>query len=205
MLHQTFLTLADHYTDNDRLKNELWTEIVENYTGRKRHYHTLKHLEHLLAQLTAIKDRIQQWDAVMFALYYHDIVYDALRSDNEEKSAGLAEKRMRQLTVPTDIIEQCNTHILATKTHIRSSNSDTDHFTDADLAILGQPWETYTQYYQGVRKEYSIYPDFLYNPGRKKVLTHFLSMECIFKTDHFRTLFETQAKQNLQQELELLS
>jgi predicted metal-dependent HD superfamily phosphohydrolase len=63
---------------------------------------------------------------------------------------------------------------------------------------------TYTQYYQAVRKEYAIYPDLIYNPGRKKVLQHFLSMENIFKTTFFIEKFETTAKLNLQREISLL-
>jgi predicted metal-dependent HD superfamily phosphohydrolase len=44
----------------------------------------------------------------------------------------------------------------------------------------------------------------MYNPVRKKVLLHFLSMERIFKTDYFYTHFEKQARENLQKEMELL-
>jgi predicted metal-dependent HD superfamily phosphohydrolase len=50
----------------------------------------------------------------------------------------------------------------------------------------------------------TIFPDFVYKPGRKKVLLHFLAMERIFKTDYFFHKFELLAKQNLQKELEML-
>lgn len=185
--------------------NELWTEIEKNYTSEKRHYHTLQHLDNLLAQLTEVKNEIQNWETILFTLYYHDIIYNSLKSDNEKKSAELAEKRMKQISAPIDIIELCKQQILATKSHIKSSDSDTNYFTDADLSVLGQPWETYSDYYKNVRMEYSIYPDFLYNPGRKKVLDHFLTMVRIFKTDLFYNKFETQAKKNLNMELELLN
>jgi predicted metal-dependent HD superfamily phosphohydrolase len=39
---------------------------------------------------------------------------------------------------------------------------------DADLSILGKDLDTYLAYTKMIRKEYSIYPDFLYKPGRKK-------------------------------------
>ena len=63
----------------------------------------------------------------------------------------------------------------------------------------------YDTYCQQVRKEYSIYPDFLYKPGRKKVLEHFLNMERIFKTTYFFDLYEAQARENLRRELSSLS
>ena len=204
LLKETFIGLLINYTDNDRLTNELWTEIEKNYSSKKRHYHTLHHLDSLLAQLTDVKGEIQNWNNILFTLYYHDIVYNSLKLDNEEKSAELAEKRMKQISVSNDKIELCKNQILATKSHIKSTDSDTNYFTDADLSVLGHNWETYSLYYKNVREEYSIYPEFVYNPGRKKVLIHFLSMERIFKTDFFHNKFEKQAKQNLQMEIELL-
>lgn len=193
-----------NYTDDSNLTNELWAEIEENYSSKKRHYHTLQHLDYLLAQLTEIKGEIHNWEAVLFTLYYHDIIYKAQKSNNEEKSADLAVKRMKQISVPNEVIESCKKQILATKSHTKSTDSDTNYFTDADLSILGSDWDTYSLYYKNVRKEYSMYPDLLYNPGRKKVLNHFLSMDRIFKTDYFFNKLENRAKENLQKEIELL-
>ncbi len=204
MLKATFIELLTNFTDNDRLTNKLWTEIEKNYSNKKRHYHTLEHLDNLLAQLTEVKNEINDWNTILFTLYYHDIIYSSLKSDNEEKSAELAEKRMKQINLSSQKIELCKKQILATKSHIKSTESDTNYFTDADLSILGQTWETYSLYYKNVRKEYFIYPDLIYNVGRKKVLHHFLSMDSIFKTDFFYNKFEIQAKQNLQKEIELL-
>jgi predicted metal-dependent HD superfamily phosphohydrolase len=204
VLKEIFIELLTKYTDNDRVRNELWTEIEKNYSSKKRHYHTLEHLDNLLSQLTEVKSEIQNWETILFTLFYHDIIYNSIKSDNEEKSAELAEKRMKQISVSKDKIELCKKQILATKSHIRSTDNDTNYFTDADLSVLGQNWETYLLYYKNVRKEYSIYPALVYNPGRKKVLNHFLSMARIFKTDFFYNKFETQAKLNLQQEIESL-
>ncbi|WP_198659598.1 hypothetical protein, partial [Nubsella zeaxanthinifaciens] len=99
MLKETFIQLLTNYTDNNGLTNELWTEIEKNYTSKKRHYHTLLHLDTLLIQLTEVKKKIQNWETILFTLYYHDIIYNPLKSDNEEKSAELAEKRMKQVLV----------------------------------------------------------------------------------------------------------
>jgi predicted metal-dependent HD superfamily phosphohydrolase len=92
---------------------------------------------------------------------------------------------------------------LATKTHILAADSDTNFFTDADLSVLGSDWESYSAYFKNVRKEYAIYPDFIYNSGRKEVLKHFLGMNQIFKTDFFYAKFEAQARLNLERELQI--
>ena len=201
MLKNTFINLIKNYSENDDLINDLWEEIEKYYSNKSRHYHTLSHLENLLFQLTEVKDKIENCNTILFTLFYHDIVYSAVKSDNEEKSAILAEKRMKQINVSTIEIENCKNQILATKKHLENSDSDTNYFLDADLSVLGQDVEVYTKYFQNVRKEYKIYPNLIYNPGRKKVLNHFLEMERIFKTDYFYQKFENQAKENLKMEL----
>jgi len=204
VLKETFIRLLTNYTDNESLMNEHWTNIEKNYSSKKRQYHTLQHLDNLLVQIAEIKGEIQNWDVILFTLYYHDVVYNSLKSDNEEKSAKFAEQQMKKISVPSDMIELCKKQILATKSHSKSTDSDTNYFIDVDLSIFGQDWETYSLYYKNVRKEYSIYPDFVYNPARKKVLNQFLSMNRIFKTEWFYNKFETQAKDNLINELKIL-
>lgn len=204
VLKETFFNLLLNFTDKKSLTIALWNEIEQNYSDKKRYYHTLSHLDSLLNQLIEVKDKIESWETVLFTLFYHDIIYNVLKSDNEEQSAKLAEKRMKQINVPSQLIENCKSQILATKNHLENSNSDINRFIDADLSILGQNLETYTTYFNNVRKEYSLYPKLIYNPGRKKVLKHFLEMAKIFKTDYFYSKFENQAKLNLQTELEQL-
>ncbi|UUC46755.1 HD domain-containing protein [Flavobacterium cerinum] len=204
MLKELFTELLHNYTNDDNRIIIYWTEIEKNYSGKGRYYHTLQHLDHLLNQLIVVKSEIKDWDVVLFTLYYHDIVYNSRKSDNEEKSAELAEERMKQISVPAEVIELCKKQILATKSHLTATDQDTNYFTDIDLSILGQDWNTYSDYYKNVRKEYAVYPDFLYNPGRKKVLQHFLAMDRIFKTDLLYDKFELRARQNMQKEMELL-
>lgn len=202
MLQKLFLTTALHYTDNDALALQLWKEIEEHYGASTRHYHTLTHLEHLLKELEEIKSLVHEWDCMVFSLFYHDVIYDTFRQNNEEKSAAFAVKRLTALKVPATIISRCSEQILATKKHEAGTDTDTDLFTDADLAILGQSPARYDLYCRQIRKEYHLYPDFLYHPGRKKVLLHFLEMEKIFKTDYFFARYEQAARHNIDRELQ---
>jgi predicted metal-dependent HD superfamily phosphohydrolase len=183
---------------------ELWVEVVKHYSDKKRHYHNLQHLENMLAELGVVKLQIDDWETTIMALIYHDIIYHPTAKDNEEKSAELGKERLRQLRFPPEKILKCEEMILATKNHSVSIDNDTNLFTDADLSILGKPWPVYEQYFKNVRNEYSIFPDFLYNPGRKKVLQHFLVMPRIFKTESFYGTYEQSAKSNIKKELELL-
>jgi predicted metal-dependent HD superfamily phosphohydrolase len=201
MIKKVFIDLIKTYTDDNDLAEELWSEIEKAYSNKKRHYHTLSHLENLLSQLTLCKEQISDWNCILFSVFYHDAVYNALKKDNEEKSAELAGKRMGSINVPAQTIEKCKAQILATKSHQSSDDNDTNLFTDADLSALGQDWNSYLEYCQQIRKEYSIYPDLMYNPGRKKVLLHFLAMKRIYKTDFFFNKYEANAKKNLEREI----
>jgi predicted metal-dependent HD superfamily phosphohydrolase len=202
-LEATFKSLVEKYDTNTVVIDRLWTEINKSYSNKKRHYHNLTHLENLWTALNQHKNLIQDWDAILFALFYHDIVYHVLKKDNEEKSALLAEKRLKEINIPTEKVTLIKNHILATQSHELNHNNDTNLFTDADLSILGSKEEVYKSYCQKIRKEYAIYPDFMYYSGRKKVLTHFLGMAYIYKTKHFRDLYEENARKNMTHELQL--
>ncbi|MEJ8841542.1 hypothetical protein WG954_04050 [Lacibacter sp. H375] len=204
MLKELFLSVISQYNNDIDLQQKLWLEIEKNYSGKKRHYHNLKHLENLLAELIELKTIVNNWDAIVLAIFYHDVVYKAHRKDNEEQSALLANTHLQQLNCQAALIDQVNKLILATKSHQLSDDADVNLFTDADLSILGKDWETYHTYCYNVRKEYAIYPDLLYKPGRKKALQHFLSMQRIFKTEHFHKRYEESAKKNMEREIESL-
>ncbi len=204
-LQKVFTALVQKYTNDPHLPETLWQEIRQHYSNKKRHYHNLAHLEHLLGQLSAVKDRIEDWDVMLFCLFYHDIIYKASRNDNEEQSAEVAQKRLAALSFPPAKTSRCVAQILSTKGHAESDDPDTNYFTDADLSILGQSWDAYSIYCQQVRKEYAIYPDMMYKPGRKKVLKYFLQMERIYKTAYFFERFEMQARENLTTEFNTIS
>lgn len=201
LLKDIFTSLMSAYTQDAALVDQYWLEIEKAYGGKKRYYHNLTHLEQLWQQILPVKAEIADWDTLLFSLFYHDIVYNVHRQDNEEKSAELGKERLQDLSFPPKRIEKCVAQIIATKSHTLSPDADTNLFTDADLAILGQDWPTYHTYTQQVRREYAIYPDLLYKPGRRKVLQHFLNMERIFKTTPFYDLYEQKARINLSQEL----
>lgn len=204
-LKQRWLRLVTNYSSNQALNEQFWTEIEKAYSSKKRHYHNLQHLHYMFALGDQYQDEIEDRDTLLFSIFYHDIIYNVRRQNNEEKSAELARERLLSLNFPSEKTEKCFTQIIATKEHQSKIDHDTELLLDFDLAILGDSWEKYHAYTQNIRSEYSIYPDFLYKKGRKKVLQHFLGMERIFKTSNFYERLEERAKQNLAKELKLFS
>lgn len=200
----TFLQLVNKYSNNNELATNLWLEIFTKYSEPKRHYHTISHLEAVIADLTDVKDKIIDWDTTLFAVFYHDIIYKASSGTNESDSAKLAMQKLSEIGFPSEKVAKCANMIVATKAHELSEDPDTNYLLDADLAILGTNQFDYQKYSEQIREEYSIYPDFMYNPGRKKALLHFLQMEKIYKTASFLKKYEKQARVNISNELEAL-
>ncbi len=201
-LKQIWVHLCSQFTQNNPLVEQEWQFIHHNHSEKGRHYHTLKHLQCMFLQLELVNNETDNLQALSFAIFYHDVVYNAKRKDNELVSAEIACEKLALLNVPSEIIALTERHILATQHHKLSAENDTNTLLDLDLAILGDTPENYKTYTQNIRKEYAMYPDFLYKPARKKVLKHFLQMEYIFKTTYFIQHFEQQARANLQSELE---
>ena len=188
-------------TANPTLKNRLWEDIVARYSEPGRYYHTMEHLQNMYRHLQAIFMHIDKKEEVLFALFYHDIIYDPLRKDNETQSASYAEEILTKLGSPADKITTVAQLIEATAGHKFHQQSDVNYFLDADLSILASIPENYDEYAANVRKEYGIYPDNEYRQGRKQVLLSFLSSERIFKTDYFFEQSEAQARKNIAREL----
>lgn len=192
------------FTQDQNFIDILWSEIEKKYSEKGRYYHNLEHLENMFSELDIVKDKIENFVTISFSVFYHDVIYDATSKTNEEKSAEFAKIRLEKLNLDSNSIEKISNQIIATKAHQQSNENDTNYLLDADLSILGKDLETYMNYTKKIRKEYFIYPDLLYKPGRKKVLKHFLELENIFKTNVFREKYENQARENIQFEIDSL-
>lgn len=208
MIKQAFIRQVLQHAATPKLAEELWQEIETAYTEAGRHFHNLSHLEHLYSELLPLQSVFKDWETVLFSVCYHDIVYDvaqnAVSNDNEERSAEIAERHLQAIHFSPGQIQKCRQQIMATKKHEVAEDEDTNLFTDADLSILGKGWKEYAAYKNNIRKEFDVYPDFIYNAGRRKVLEVFLKMEPLFKTAHFRKLYEGKAKENIRKEILLL-
>ena len=204
ILKDRFESLYLNFSEDKILVEKFWIEIKKNYSGKSRHYHNLQHLETLFEEIEHVKDKIKNFNNISFSIFYHDAIYDATSKLNEEKSADLAKERLGIVGLNNEDVQQIYEQILATKSHKKSDDEDTNFLLDADLSVLGKSDDAYLEYTKQIRKEYSIYPDFLYKPGRKKVLEHFLELENIFKTEYFRGKFEIQARENIESELKNL-
>ena len=206
-LREKFFSLSEKYSNDRDLIRSLFDELWKRYTDNSRHYHNIQHIAAMLGGAEEYSSLCKDMDSLQFAIWYHDVIYNSLKGDNEEKSAEEAGKALRKISYPSASMEKVKHMILRTKKHMEKlhDDKDTQLLLDLDLAILGADRDKYKEYAQQVRKEYSWVPDLMYKPGRRKVLQQFLDSENIYRLERFRAKYEGRARENLRWEIEELS
>lgn len=199
-LEQAWSELCRDLGTGDDRRGAVWRDIVAAYGEPQRHYHTLSHITAVVANAERLRDRFEDASAALLALFFHDIVYDPARHDNEARSAD----RLRDAFGDVASIDRACAHVLATQHHDAHADPDTNLVLDIDMAILGAPWADYLTYAEGVYREYlPVYGDEAYAKGRAELfLKPTLQRKRLFLTADFAHL-EDQAKRNLRVELDL--
>jgi predicted metal-dependent HD superfamily phosphohydrolase len=177
-------------------------ELAAAYQATTRHYHTLQHIENLLNRVEAAP--LQDPTVVQLAVWFHDAVYNALKSDNEARSADLARAFLQHSALEPARQQRVAFLIERTADHTQPQppdDADLLYFLDADLSILGAPEADYWAYARQVRREYRLVPDLLYRPGRRKVLAKMLAAPVLYHTPALHAELDAAARRNLQAEI----
>lgn len=183
---------------------------ADNLLGRwrepQRHYHTLAHLTAVLDHVDVLEEYADDPDTVRLAAWFHDAVYLPERSENEERSARLAERALAESGVPAHRTAEVARLVRLTVSHDPAGDdSDGQVLCDADLAILAAPPSAYAAYTAAVRAEYHFVPGDAFREGRAEILRRLLGRPLLFRTPYGQRHWEATARYNLTSELEMLS
>ena len=174
-----------------------WRALSACYREPHRAYHTLRHIEHCLEEFEPVRHEARDPIAVELAIWYHDVVYDTHRRDNEERSAVLAEEVATAAGLGSDLARRAG-DLIRISTHRKpATDPDARLFADVDLAILGQPPEAFAEYERQVRQEYEWVAEEVFRAARAPILETFLDRFSIYMTDPFREKYEKTARANL--------
>jgi predicted metal-dependent HD superfamily phosphohydrolase len=186
-------------------EGEQWLPTLEGaYAERHRHYHTAAHIQEALDLLDETAERPEHPDEVEFAIWLHDVVYAPRRADNEERSAALAVRWLRECRIEVEAIDRVCALILATRHTDPPGTNDEALVQDVDLGILGASPERYEEYEEQIRREYRWVPGFLFRQRRREILQSFLDRESIYRTSWFLRRRESAARRNLTWAIERL-
>jgi predicted metal-dependent HD superfamily phosphohydrolase len=177
-------------------------DLIAAYAAPHRHYHNLAHIEDCLDKLARVVDlSATEREILTEAIWWHDVIYDPTRSDNEELSAQLAERH-----VAPHLCDEVGRLIRLTRTHqVEPSDRLGAILISIDLSILAAEPSRYDAYAAAIRQEFSHVPDEAYRTGRAAVLRRFAARPVIFPDAAFAQAGEQKARGNLAREIASLT
>ncbi len=187
---------------------QLGLELAARHNETHRHYHTTEHIEAVLRHLEHLHVTTA---TARLAAFFHDVIYDSTRADNEERSAELFVEtlgpRLADAGDAAGVVDDVAAIILATTRHelVNGAPRETAAFLDADLAVLGLPPERYDAYAGHIRAEYAHVADADFRTGRRAVLQGFLTRPTLYFTTAGQATWEVQARANLTREIAALA
>ncbi|MHC3469161.1 HD domain-containing protein [Streptomyces sp. 7R007] len=181
-------------------------DLLARWREPQRRYHTVAHLTAVLDHIDVLEEHAHDPDVVRLAAWFHDAVYLPDRSENEERSARLAERALPEAGVPADRTAEVARLVRLTVTHAPApDDANGAVLCDADLAILASPPSAYAAYTTAVREEYHFVPNDAFRAGRATILRQLLALPSLFHTPFGMREWEATARYNLTAELEMLS
>jgi len=143
------------------------TYLREAWCEQHRRFHTLQHLDGILAQIRSDKHEGVNREILVLVAYFHDVIYDPMRKDNEERCAELV---MKLCNHPEK--ERIAKIVLDTKNHV-SDDDLSKVFMDYDVSILkSTDYKQLMQYEDQILKEFQLLDYSIYKEHRYKFLTH---------------------------------
>ncbi|XMN07373.1 hypothetical protein ACK8N7_15665 [Streptomyces griseobrunneus] len=179
--------------------------LLARWAEPQRRYHTTAHLTAVLDRIDTLAGYAADVHAVRLAAWFHDAVYRPDRTENEERSAALAERALPEAGVAEAVTAEVARLVRLTVTHDPAEgDGNGEVLCDADLAVLAGGPDTYAAYAAQVREEYGFVPDEAFRAGRAAVLRQLLALPRLFRTPYGAAEWEARARHNLATELELL-
>jgi predicted metal-dependent HD superfamily phosphohydrolase len=179
----------------------LYDELLARYSEAHRRYHTIQHLDECLAHLAQLEADAIHPERVEVALWFHDVVYDPKRSDNEAKSADWCRAVVSAAGLDAAIGDAVHALVMATRHDAVPNDQDERVLVDVDLSILGADRPRFDEYEQQVREEYAWVPDIMFRSKRRAILQAILDRPRIFRSNRFFVQYEARARDNLRRSI----
>ena len=176
---------------------ETFEELIRHYCEPHRAYHNRQHLAECLHVRRRVNAACQAPAEVDLALWFHDAIYDPLRTDNELRSAQWLDDVARDNGLDEETRRRLYDLVMVTRHDGAPATADEAVLVDTDLAILGASFERFEEYDRQIRLEYQYVPLPMYRQKRRQVLERFLARERIYTTPLYFEAFEQQARENL--------
>lgn len=195
--------------------NLIWEWLKQSYCNSDRFYHTFDHIRSCLNSLDYLNTTHsligRNLIDIEFAIWFHDIVYDTQKTNNEEESINLFVNAYGVMRINNDYSKENIIRMIEKSNHRIPTYDDPDKFDfstlaflDIDLNILSERADIFDQYETNIRREYEWVPLDLYRSKRSEILESFLSRRKIYNTVFWGKDFEIQARKNITRSIQSL-
>lgn len=179
------------------------------YSHPQRGYHNLNnHIRHCLKELDIVIHQDIAFinpEALEYAIWFHDAIYDTKIHGIEEQCANLAYNNAMLLYHSKGFANTVFELVLATRHIDEPKNINEQLICDIDLSPLGIPPVEFDQNATFIREEYGWKSDVDFAKGRMAILKKYLDRQNIYNTKYFRDKYQAQARENLLRSMANLS
>jgi predicted metal-dependent HD superfamily phosphohydrolase len=152
-------------------------EILKRWTEPHRYWHNTDHLKYLLFKIDKLNSiNEMEYDILVISAFFHDIIYNPERQNNEIKSIELFNKY--SVDLPTNYASSV---IKIIKNSANYHNIPLDKLSvmfwvmDND-PIINKDFEKFKDYEYKIRKEYGFVPTPTYKRERLKFLSKYIDL-----------------------------
>ncbi len=182
---------------------EVYRDLKERYSEGHRRYHTPAHIAHCLKLFDLARDKMDNPDAVEMSIWFHDVIYDARASDNEERSAKYFVDICGN-DVDEKFRSKVHDLIIVTIHKELPLTPDEKFMVDIDLSSFGLAWDRFLKDSEAVREEFRHLSDEEFYPAQKEFLQSLVARKNFCFTEFFRNRHEKRARQNIARYLDQL-
>lgn len=182
------------------------TRLLERWCDPVRKFHTLKHLQAVLARLDELAESSHHPEALRVAAWYHGAVFEVphvngnpLRfGENYAASAALARMELAALGLD-EVLVTYVAHLIEHVQHCPQQDFDVAALHDAEHAVLRSAPQRYREYRKQIGQEYAGVPELHFLVWRLDFINRLLARPHLYLTAVARD-WEAAARDNLESE-----
>lgn len=194
-----FVALIQRLGGDPEAAGATFERLSTAWGDQSRRYHNQEHLAECMNQLDLARPEGASADVVELALWFHDAVYVAGASDNEEASSQLLLEESNRLRVDRRSVERAQALVRATAHAVSTDEPgpETGLMLDIDFSILASDPVRFLEYEYAIEEEFENFPRLKFEIGRGRFLGSLLARPSIFRTRLFQERYEAVAREQV--------
>lgn len=196
-MHESFAAATEEFGIRPVWAERVWGFIESQYSSPNRFYHNIDHILEMVEVIGDFRHACDDYNSVILAAWYHDLIYDTTRDDNEAQSAFYALMSLEWLAGPNTWMPYHVFALVQATIGHDPKTADEMLLCDADLLRFADPYDKFLKNNSDIRQEYFWVPQADYDLGRARIMQNFLDKQPLFHVPEINEQYEVIAKENI--------